>query len=936
LQQELKSLKALLLSRGPAASHTPTPSLPSFAGRPSIPAWQLAGSSSVTGVNGNSFPSPLSTPPPAEPSAEGKAANTYTSISTSISVTAPVTGELWNMFSQFRQAVEGFAPPPPRRNGSQDPARAGSPGPGSPLSKSNSMPEARAPKSNLEERLRAKLAAAQNKPATVAPVPVPVPEQPLSPKSVPLPGSPPLSPTDAFNSEIDGPLSLAIPLASNPESSTLDPKSAITEGFHTAQLSPVTPATDEANTAPEPKAEAEEGSLGGATVASPIETSTAVGAVTSLAESSARKVVDTSTVAGEDDAAAESATKETKPSPPEISIEAPSETALEALQNRLKLVEQRFADVSTSFKRIQAEKLAADAILRAFSPVETIQDAEGLRNYMENMNLKTEMSQDELKRLNGKLARQEERIEELRETHHLESASQSDQIEKLRQQVKESEALLSAASDTSAQNESETSKKDAEIERLKSESAKANELAKEEEEKRIKATSLLKTLRQRLVKTDKDKEDVVKEMAASKERVDAQREKDRTEMTRMQREIEAVEAERDKAVAGLKARFDKELSSLKERHEKEISALRGQLELDAVTTKSLHVKEVNTKNSQISSLENSVNSLAKEKNALFEELQMRQAELESSTSHLDSVQSQNTELQFQLRELEDRIAVLSEEVSEARRRQNDSPQVPTTSAEDVARLLSSSEAKYESKLAELRRNLVAVEKERNEGEADWSRKLREKTRETDELRRVLQSLTQTRDENDEVVGGLKSVIEKLRADITGYQRQMSALQLRVDQVKETEVSSQARLSESKARLAVLEQQLEEGKARENQLRTHNKTLREEMRKVQSSAALLEKQRNPGVGYWTSRTNGSSADVRTSISSNSSEPPSRPATPKAAAPAKNNNEEEVNLEYLRNVILQFLEHKEMRPNLVKVLSIILHFTPQETRRIIAKV
>lgn len=41
LQQELKSLKALLLSRGPAtpgAPSSPTPML----GRPTIPAWQLA------------------------------------------------------------------------------------------------------------------------------------------------------------------------------------------------------------------------------------------------------------------------------------------------------------------------------------------------------------------------------------------------------------------------------------------------------------------------------------------------------------------------------------------------------------------------------------------------------------------------------------------------------------------------------------------------------------------------------------------------------------------------------------------------------------------------------------------------------------------------------------------------------------------------------
>lgn len=40
LQQELKSLKALLLSRGPSTSGgLPTPVIP----KPSIPAWQLAG-----------------------------------------------------------------------------------------------------------------------------------------------------------------------------------------------------------------------------------------------------------------------------------------------------------------------------------------------------------------------------------------------------------------------------------------------------------------------------------------------------------------------------------------------------------------------------------------------------------------------------------------------------------------------------------------------------------------------------------------------------------------------------------------------------------------------------------------------------------------------------------------------------------------------------
>jgi peroxin-14 len=46
LQQEMKSLKALLLSRGPAIPTASVSPLPSFSGRPSIPAWQLATGSS--------------------------------------------------------------------------------------------------------------------------------------------------------------------------------------------------------------------------------------------------------------------------------------------------------------------------------------------------------------------------------------------------------------------------------------------------------------------------------------------------------------------------------------------------------------------------------------------------------------------------------------------------------------------------------------------------------------------------------------------------------------------------------------------------------------------------------------------------------------------------------------------------------------------------
>lgn len=169
---------------------------------------------------------------------------------------------------------------------------------------------------------------------------------------------------------------------------------------------------------------------------------------------------------------------------------------------------------------------------------------------------------------------------------------------------------------------------------------------------------------------------------------------------------------------------------------------------------------------------------------------MRQAELESSQFHAESMQSQNTELQYQLRESQDRITVLREELIESQRDQESSaPLVPTTSAEDISRQLSAVEAKYELKVAELKQSLTAVEKERNEGEADWSRKLMEKTRETDELKSVLQSSAKTRNVNEEVVQALKGEIEHLKEEVATYQRQISSLQLQAGQVKDVEVTT---------------------------------------------------------------------------------------------------------------------------------------------------
>lgn len=171
----------------------------------------------------------------------------------------------------------------------------------------------------------------------------------------------------------------------------------------------------------------------------------------------------------------------------------------------------------------------------------------------------------------------------------------------------------------------------------------------------------------------------------------------------------------------------------------------------------------------------------------FDQLQLRQAEAESAQSHLESLQSQNTELQYQLRETNDRYTLLKDELAEVQREQESRSREPLTSASEVARLLSAAEAKYESKISDLKRNLRALEKERSDGEAEWSRKLRDKAREIDLLKKELGSATSTREHGEEAVAELKAEIDRLKEESRLLSDQLSQLRLSNSKVRDIEV-----------------------------------------------------------------------------------------------------------------------------------------------------
>ncbi|ORX37324.1 hypothetical protein BD324DRAFT_625699 [Kockovaella imperatae] len=663
----------------------------------------------------------------------------------------------------------------------------------------------------------------------------------------------------------------------------------------------------------------------------------------------------------------------------------------------LETANSRLKDLSSQYSTLHAQMTAADKVLKDLTPLEGgVADHEALEGWVRMMNAKVVMITEEMKRLQGQIALQGARMEEIRDTHRLEGTSQGELIAKLRTQLSTAESNLAARATELLM-----------LSNLKTELSKAQTLAKEEEEKRTKAISLLKTVRMKLVKVEKEKEEIERDRA-----------EERAERSTAKDELERFRADREREVTALRRGFEKELTIARERHEKDLAAKRAAWELEMITTKAAHAKELSGKTIKVNGLEAIVKELSATKQDQFQEIQSRQAEVEMSRAELETLRSRTKDLEFQLREVNERCAMLEDASGSGAGPSASMDNAPgrgrnlrvasdsfggrsatpsptrgsqSTSSVDVQRLLAEAEARSETKVADLRSKIRSLESERNDIEEEWAIKLSERVREVERLKRVIQEKDGEYAESLQTTKGKEKVIEEgiearkaLEKEIRALKAQLEESREEVEGALDAERLVKEELAAIQSQIADLKSQLEDSKSYGVNLKAHNKTLREELRKVQSSVQLLERQRNPGVGYWSASTASSNASsssplthglpaplsrgmtdgaagastplskdkVRPSLESSRSEISKSTTTAagmsghsdgdasagsnlKATNDPRNQDEEEVNLEYLRNVILQFLEHKEMRPNLVRVLSVILRFTPQELRRLNAK-
>lgn len=177
------------------------------------------------------------------------------------------------------------------------------------------------------------------------------------------------------------------------------------------------------------------------------------------------------------------------------------------------------------------------------------------------------------------------RLQELRDVHRLESSSQSDQIESLRKQLKETEALLAAGKATLTSHGIEKSK-------LQSELTEARNLVKEEEEKRVKAVSLLKSVRQKLVKTEKEKEDAIKDAREISIKEQNAKLRGDTERAEWESKTKRMVADKEREIEETKSKLEREFMKTKSDIEKTFEEVKSRLETDLITAKVVDLRSL--------------------------------------------------------------------------------------------------------------------------------------------------------------------------------------------------------------------------------------------------------------------------------------------------------------------------------------------------------
>lgn len=255
--------------------------------------------------------------------------------------------------------------------------------------------------------------------------------------------------------------------------------------------------------------------------------------------------------------------------------------------------------------------------------------------------------------------------------------------------------------------------------------AKANATVKEEEEKRAKSISLLKALRQKLMKAESVREEAEKSAEREKSALVAERSK-------WESDALGLKAEKENQLNRLRMGFEREVNSVRAQYEREAQAKKAQVELEAVTAKAAQAKDSAAKDARLKEMEARVKHLEKEHDQLFEANQRISADLEASKEANATLEARLSERDLELQESHNREEASQEQLrSSARATPSDEPSPSAT------RALYEAEARHASRVAGLETKIKKLEKDRGETDEEMSRNMEQRLNEVERMRREI-------------------------------------------------------------------------------------------------------------------------------------------------------------------------------------------------------
>ncbi|KAF9190421.1 hypothetical protein BGZ50_000229 [Haplosporangium sp. Z 11] len=425
-------------------------------------------------------------------------------------------------------------------------------------------------------------------------------------------------------------------------------------------------------------------------------------------------------------------------------------------------------------------------------------------------------------------------------------------------------------------------------------------------------------------------------------------------MTKLEKEKLSFKEEMDTAKSTL-TKAQQEIKTLTNKVTSQQSTIAQELQKLKVT----HLKALQERDRATTERD----QLQEEKETNTKEMQMMQAELETLQRMNESAESQMREYQTQLTEARNRVDTLEEVTSIAKR-------VAETKVVELESLKARSED-LEQDLTKAKERMKKREEELRELRSQAKQDL-EETRDVfmDEMAELTHSLEQRRVEVDE----LKEKERAREAEMAEIKTQMKDQQVAMEKL-ETEVQEltvckrdlELELQHFKDLEEILAKEkdthttaLEEIKMREGHLRAVNKTLKEEVRKLQrqlpnsplpspstphspySQGNMLpqtptgtnsqqQQHYNSNFTPGTSKSRATNGGRAFSTPTLNLTPPATPRFNRRPQQEQDERGHDVNVEYLKNVLLNFMEHKDRRQQLIPVVAQMLCLSADETKR-----